>query len=184
MLAVEFELEPGGLSKPITDKALVEHFDVDPGTVLPLAQVREAVLEIRRGKGMLIDPRDADTRSAGSFFLNPSLDSDFVEELVRRYPPAADKDDGLPRRELADDRERVSAARPISHAGFEPGYGNKDGIAISGKHVLALTNRGSGSAAEAVWLAREIAERVWKKFEVELRPEPVFVGHSWSASTG
>jgi UDP-N-acetylmuramate dehydrogenase len=186
VLAVEFMLEPGGLSKPIADESLAKHLGVPLGAVLPLGQVRDAVTEIRRGKGMVIDriDPDPDSRSAGSFFLNPSFDAEFVAGLLEGYPPAADEDNGLPRRELEGGRVRISAAWLISHAGFERGDGYEDGIAISGKHILALVNRGSGSAAQAVSLAREIAERVWEKFEVELVPEPVFVGHSWSAGTG
>lgn len=181
VLAVEFMLEPGGISKPIADEPLAKRLGVPLGTVLPLRQVRDAVLEIRHDKGMLIDRADRDTRSAGSFFLNPSLDVEVVAELLERYPPAADGGNGLPRRELEGDQVRISAAWLISHAGFERGQGHEDGIAISGKHILAITNRGSGSAAQVVSLAREIAERVWDKFEVELVPEPVFIGISWSA---
>ena len=183
VLSVEFELTPGGLSKPINDKALASQLEQPEGAVLPLEQVRAAVMAIRKKKGMLLDPEDPDTRSAGSFFLNPSIDRAVFGSILQAYPAARDVDEGLPNHRLDNGRVRVSAAWLIDHAGFEKGYGSEGGIAISGKHVLALTNRGSGTAAEAVALAREIAERVWQKFEVELRPEPVFVGHSWSAET-
>jgi UDP-N-acetylmuramate dehydrogenase len=183
VLMVEFKLETGGLAKPIADKALAQSLGVPLGTRLPLGEVRDAVLALRRERGMLIDPSDPDTRSAGSFFLNPSIDAETLEAIMRSYPPAADEVKGLPHREIGGDRFRVSAAWMIAHAGFKRGYGTRDGIAISGKHVLALTNRGSGSATQAVSLAHEIARGVGEKFQVELIPEPVFVGHSWLDAT-
>jgi len=80
------------------------------------------------------------------------------------------------------DKVKTSAAWLIERAGFHRGYGDPGGIAISSKHTLALTNRGGGSTAELVALARKIARTVEQKFGVEIKPEPVFVGHAWSAS--
>ena len=74
---------------------------------------------------------------------------------------------------------KTSAAWLIERAGFQRGYGNPDGIAISSKHTLALTNRGAGTTTELVALAREIAAGVQDAFGVALVPEPVFVGHAW-----
>ena len=74
---------------------------------------------------------------------------------------------------------KTSAAWLIERAGFTRGYGDPATVAISGKHTLALTNRGAGTTAELVALAREIATGVWAAFGVELVPEPVFAGHAW-----
>jgi len=79
----------------------------------------------------------------------------------------------------ADGLVKTSAAWLIERAGFHRGHGNPEGIAISSKHTLALTNRGAGTAAELVALAREIADGVHAAFGVALVPEPVFVGHRW-----
>ena len=86
---------------------------------------------------------------------------------------------GVPGFPEPDGRVKTCAAWLIEHAGFAKGYGDPDGIAISTKHVLALTNRGAGTTAELVALAREIARGVDDAFGVALHPEPVFVGHAW-----
>ena len=124
---------------------------MQPGEGAPLADVREAVLGLRRGKGMVLDPDDPDSVSAGSFFTNPILDAGGVRRArgARRRAP--------PRFPEADGRVKTSAAWLIERAGFQRGHGNPEGIAISSKHTLALTNRGAGTTAELLALAREIA---------------------------
>jgi UDP-N-acetylmuramate dehydrogenase len=137
-----------------------------------LGEVRAAVLALRRGKGMVLDPGDPDSVSAGSFFTNPILAAaDFatLEARAPAPPPAFPEPDG---------RVKTSAAWLIERAGFGRGYG--DGrVGISTKHTLALVNRGGASTAELVALAREIAGGVRERFGVALAPEPVFVGHDW-----
>ena len=125
--------------------------------------MREAVLALRRRKGMVIDPADPDTVSAGSFFTNPILDR----------PP-----DGAPFWPEPDGRFKVSAAWLIEQAGFHKGYGNGR-AGISTKHTLALVNRGDATTAELMALAHEIAGGVNERFGVALHPEPVLVGHEW-----
>ena len=125
--------------------------------------MREAVLALRRGKGMVIDPADPDSVSAGSFFTNPILDA----------PP-----DGAPAWPEPDGRVKTSAAWLIEQAGFHKGYGNGR-VGISTKHTLALVNRGGATTAELMALAREIAAGVHERFGVALHPEPVLVGHEW-----
>jgi UDP-N-acetylmuramate dehydrogenase len=174
VLAVRFALEPSGMSAPVRYAELARTLGVELGARAPLADVREAVLALRRAKGMVLDPGDPDTVSAGSFFTNPVLDADAFAALEARAgadPPAWPQDDG---------RVKTSAAWLIERAGFHRGHGNPDGIAISSKHTLALTNRGAGTTAELVALAREIAGGVRAAFGVELTPEPVFVGHAWA----
>jgi UDP-N-acetylmuramate dehydrogenase len=138
----------------------------------PLADVREAVLGLRRGKGMVIDARDPDSVSAGSFFTNPILDADAFEALAARAGEAP------PRFPEADGRVKTSAAWLIERAGFHRGDG-RGRVGISTKHSLALVNRGGATTAELVGLAHEIAAGVRERFGVDLHPEPIFVGHSW-----
>ena len=128
-----------------------------------LQGVRDAVLALRRGKGMVLDPDDHDTWSAGSFFTNPVIDP-------RRVP------DGAPAFPQPDGRVKTSAAWLIDHAGFAKGFALPDSrVAISSKHVLALTNRGGGTTAELVALAQAIQRGVSETYNIALVPEPVFV---------
>jgi UDP-N-acetylmuramate dehydrogenase len=173
VLRVAFALEPSPLSRPIRYAELARRLGVKQGERAPLAEVRDAVLALRRGKGMVLDEADADSVSAGSFFTNPILGPDEFARLEARAgerPPAWPEDGG---------RVKTSAAWLIERAGFAKGHGDPAGIAISGKHVLALTNRGAGTTADLVALAREIADGVEQAFGVRLVPEPVFVGHAW-----
>jgi UDP-N-acetylmuramate dehydrogenase len=169
VLRVSFRLEASEQARPIRYGELARAVDNDRS----LTAVREAVLTLRRSKGMVLDPDDRDTFSAGSFFTNPILDAAQFDALRARAG------DGVPGFTEPDGRVKTSAARLIEHAGFAKGYGNPRGIAISSKHVLALTNRGAGTTAELVALAQEIARGVDKTFGVALYPEPVFAGHTW-----
>jgi UDP-N-acetylmuramate dehydrogenase len=180
VLSVSFALdtEEAGSSRPIRYAELARTLGVEVGETAPLADVREAVLALRRGKGMVLDPEDPDTRSAGSFFTNPILEAADFEALRARAGA------GLPAFPEPDGRTKTSAAWLIQHAGFTKGYGNPRGIAISSKHVLALTNRGEGTTAELVALAQEIGARVEEAFGVALHPEPVFAGHAWVPTPG
>jgi UDP-N-acetylmuramate dehydrogenase len=107
------------------------------------------------------------------------LDTDAFEALRARTAERLGLDTRPPAWPAGDGRVKTSAAWLIERAGFHRGYGNPEGIAISGKHTLALTNRGAGTTAELVALAREIAGGVHDAFGVDLVPEPVFVGHAW-----
>ncbi len=173
ILAVTFALERRELSGPLAYAELARTLGVRPGEGAPLADVREAVLGLRRGKGMVLDPEDPDTVSAGSFFTNPILEADefaALEERADERPPRFPEDDG---------RVKTSAAWLIERAGFHRGYGDPEGIAISSKHTLALTNRGGGSTEELLALARGIAGGVHERFGVRLEPEPTLVGVAW-----
>ena len=168
VLAVSFTLfDNRGCSEPVRYAELARALGVEIGQRAPLAGVREAVLALRRGKGMVLDETDPDTRSAGSFFTNPIVGRDVFERL-----------DGVPAWPLPDGRVKVSAAWLIERSGFHKGYG--DGPAgISSKHTLALVNRGGARTADLVALAREVAAGVRERFGIDLHPEPVFVGHAW-----
>ncbi|HEY6695442.1 MAG TPA: UDP-N-acetylmuramate dehydrogenase [Solirubrobacteraceae bacterium] len=163
VLSVTFVLREGAMSGPLRYADLARALDVPIGGSAPLAEVRDAVLTLRRRKGMVIDPADPDSVSAGSFFTNPVLET----------APA-----GAPAWPEPDGRVKASAAWLIEQAGFHRGYGNGR-IGISTKHTLALVNRGGGTTAELMALAREIAGAVRERFGIELHPEPVLVGHAW-----
>jgi UDP-N-acetylmuramate dehydrogenase len=181
VLRVRFALrDHGGLSEPIRYVELARTLGVQPGERAPVSAVREAVLALRRGKGMVLDPADADSVSAGSFFTNPILEADAFAALEQRVRERLGPDVHVPAFPEPDGRVKTSAAWLIERAGFAKGHGRADGIAISTKHVLALTNRGTGTTEELVALAREIASGVQDAFGVALVPEPVFVGHNWT----
>src|SRR4051812_40593873 len=175
VLAVTFALERRELSGPLAYAELARTLDVRPGEGAPLADVRDAVLGLRRGKGMVLDADDPDSVSAGSFFTNPILDAEAFAELERR----ASEHGRPPRFPAPDGRIKTSAAWLIERAGFHRGHGDPRGIAISSKHTLALTNRGAGTAAELLALARQIAGGVRERFGVLLEPEPTLIGIPW-----
>ena len=130
--------------------------------------MRDAVLALRRGKGMVIDSDDPDTVSAGSFFTNPILD-EAAFAAIDGEPPRFPEPHG---------RVKTSAAWLIERAGFHKGD-TRGNVGISTKHSLALINRGGATTTELVAFAREIAQGVRERFGVELHPEPIFVGHDW-----
>jgi UDP-N-acetylmuramate dehydrogenase len=172
VLEVAFRLREQRESGPLRYAELARRLGVPVGGSAPLEDVREAVLDLRRGKGMVVDPADGDSVSAGSFFTNPILSPEAFAELQARAgepPPAFPEPDG---------RIKTSAAWLIERAGFARGHGSGR-AGISSKHTLALVNRGGASTAELVALAREIAAGVRERFGVDLVPEPVFVGHEW-----
>lgn len=164
VLEVVLQLRLGDLGTPIGYAELGRRLGIEPGERAPLAEVRDAVLALRRGKGMVLDETDHDTWSAGSFFTNPVLEADAVP-------------DGAPAWPQPDGRVKTSAAWLIEQAGFARGHGN-DRAALSGKHTLAVTNRGGATAADLVTLAREIRDGVRARFGIELVNEPVLVGCS------
>ncbi|GLW99612.1 UDP-N-acetylmuramate dehydrogenase [Microtetraspora sp. NBRC 16547] len=169
VLAVTYSLTRSVLSGPVAYKELAVRLGVEIGDRVPLAEAREAVLALRRGKGMVLDPHDPDTRSAGSFFTNPVLDAAAAADLELRAP-------GHPRWDMPDGAVKVPAAWLIENAGFPKGY-EKGRVRISTKHTLALTNpTGEAGAAELLALAREVRDGVREKFGVTLVNEPVMVG--------
>ncbi len=175
VLEVGFRLAASPLSGPIRYAELARTLGVAVGDRVPLAEVREAVLGLRRGKGMVLDDGDPDTYSVGSFFVNPVLDAAAHADLLRRCEARLGPDVAPPAWPGGDGGVKTSAAWLIERAGFAKGY-QRDGVGISGKHTLALTNRGSGSSKALLELATEIRDGVRDAFGVTLRPEPVLVG--------
>jgi UDP-N-acetylmuramate dehydrogenase len=167
---VHFQLtDRGGLSAPVRYKDLAAALDLALGERAPLKAVREAVLEQRRRRGMVLDPADHDTWSAGSFFTNPILSAaEFaaLEERCETPPPRYPEPDG---------RIKTSAAWLIEQAGFAKGHGAGPAT-LSTKHTLALTNRGGASTADLLRLAAELRDGVAARFGIALAPEPILVG--------
>ncbi|PMC67933.1 UDP-N-acetylmuramate dehydrogenase [Corynebacterium aurimucosum] len=186
VLAIELQLTTDGLSKPLRFGQLTQN----PGERRPVAEVREEVLKLRRSKGMVLDPQDHDTWSAGSFFTNPIVEpqlADSIQETVRASRGDEDAD-RMPRHavggtttsgEGGEGKEKLSAAWLIERAGFAKGYPGEESGAratLSTKHTLALTNRGEATADDIVALAREIRAGVQEAFGVTLEPEPIWLG--------
>jgi UDP-N-acetylmuramate dehydrogenase len=148
---------------PVRYLELARRLGVEPGERAPSEEVREVVLDLRRSKGMVLDPDDHDTWSVGSFFVNPVV-------------PAETVPDGCPNW-VVDDQVKLSAAWLIERAGFGKGYRLEHGaVAVSTKHTLALTNRGGATTKELLDLARVIRDGVEARFGIRLRPEAHLVG--------
>lgn len=195
VVSLEIDLaDEAGLSAPIAYAQLASALGVDLGSRLPIADVRRTVLALRSSKGMVLDPADPDTFSAGSFFTNPIVSESFARGLpadAPRWPIDEDGDDAvvIPLGEWDGSvpspsfehgaRVKLSAAWLIERAGIGRGFrlpGSRAGI--STKHTLALTNTGGATADEIAALARFVQARVAAEFGVVLQPEPVFVGVS------
>jgi UDP-N-acetylmuramate dehydrogenase len=175
VLEVTFALRRDSLSAPVRYAELAGRLGVGVGDQAPLGKVRDAVLELRRGKGTLLDPGDPDTASAGSFFTNPVLDRPAFAE-VERIAVAAWPGTQVPSYPAEDDCVKVPAAWLIERAGFTKGFEGPGAARISTKHSLALTNSGGATAADLMGLARQVVAGVRERFGVELTNEPTLVG--------
>jgi UDP-N-acetylmuramate dehydrogenase len=169
VLSVDFRLAVQPLSAPVRYPELARALGVAVGDAAKSADVAAAVLSLRRGKGMVLDPADHDTWSAGSFFTNPVLDPAAAAGFAAR---AGTED--YPRWPAGADT-KLSAAWLIEHAGFAKGYGSGP-VTVSTKHTLALTNRGGATTADLLALAREIRDGVRERYGVTLVAEPRLVG--------
>lgn len=165
VLSVTFQLRLGSLSQPIRYPELARRLGVAVGDRAETTAVRAAVLALRAAKGMVLAADDPDTWSAGSFFTNPVLDP----AAAARLPADA------PRFGQPDGRTKTSAAWLIEQAGFGKGFGT-GAARLSSKHTLALTNRGTATAADVTALARQIRAGVQQRFGITLVAEPVLVG--------
>ncbi|MGW2202169.1 UDP-N-acetylmuramate dehydrogenase [Streptomyces sp. NPDC001774] len=179
VLRVRFGLEDAaGLSAPVKYAETARALGVEAGDRVPLAQARETVLKLRAGKGMVLDPDDHDTWSAGSFFTNPILTAAEYETFLVRVAERLGADVTPPAFPAgADGDVKTSAAWLIDKAGFTKGYGSGP-ARISTKHTLALTNRGEATTEDLLALAREVVAGVRDAFGITLVNEPVTVGVS------
>jgi UDP-N-acetylmuramate dehydrogenase len=161
VLDVTFALHVSAESRPIGYAELARRLGVEVGDTAPLADVRAAVIELRRGKGMVLDPADPDSRSAGSFFTNPIV-------------PAERAVEGCPSWPAGDGHVKLSAAWLVQHAGF--GRGTRHGhVGTSSRHSLALTTEPGATASELLAFADGIVAAVREQFGVTLEREPTAV---------
>lgn len=179
-----------GVSAPIAFPQLAAALGVEVGTQVALAEVRNSVLALRASKGMVLDPADPDTASAGSFFMNPIVTENFARHLpadAPRYPVARLEHDRvlplgaevppLPSTQSGPNLVKLSAAWLIENAGISKGYRIPGShAAISSKHTLAITNQGGATAAEVVGLATYVQAMVQSHFGIILYPEPNLIG--------
>lgn len=168
ILSVTFRLRRSG-EATVKYPELQKYLEENHISRTDLRGVRGAVITIRKRKGMVLDPHDPDTRSDGSFFMNPVIDAAQYVELAHVAPDAPHYP--------ADDGVKLSAAWLIEHAGFAKGFTHGN-VGLSTKHSLAIVNRGGGKAAEVVELVKMIQDRVRERFGVEIQPEPNFIGFS------
>ena len=176
ILSVTFRLAEQPLSGPVRYAELAAALGVAIGDRVPGAEARSAVLELRRRKAMVIDPADPDTRSVGSFFVNPVLNRAALAAVEAAVRARCGKGTPVPRFDAGDGLVKVPAAWLIERAGFGRGYSPGDGVRISAKHTLALVNSGSATTAALMALARDIRDGVRDAFGVSLAPEPDLVG--------
>jgi UDP-N-acetylmuramate dehydrogenase len=173
VLTVEFQLPLGRMSAPVRYAELARVLGVEQGQRAYSNDVRREVLRLRASKGMVLDPADRDTYSTGSFFTNPIVPAEVAAGLPENAPQYPAGSDGL---------VKLSAAWLIDQAGFGKGFGLGAGsvsggrASLSTKHTLAITNRGSASAADMVAIAREVRAGVVGRFGIELHPEPLLIG--------
>ena len=175
ILSVAFSLKPGGRAG-LEYRELAKRFAAR-GTPPAIAEVRQAVLEIRAAKGMLIRPGDPDCRSAGSFFKNPMVSGERasrIEQLARERGLLL-PEERLPGFSAENENIKLPAAWLIEKSGFSRGYA-RGRAGLSTKHTLAIVNRGGATAGEILGLMREVQSGVNATFGIDLQPEPVFVG--------
>ncbi len=164
VVAVTLRLRPDG-APTMRYAELLRHATAEAS----LAEVREAVLGLRRGKSMVIDPADENRRSAGSFFLNPVVSAAEADRVAAVAP------EDLPRWDQPDGQVKLSAAWLIERSGLPKGSGD-GAVGLSTRHTLAVVNRGGARASDIVAFAGAVRKRVEQRFGVSLCPEPVFVG--------
>ena len=176
VLDVTFRLARQPLSAPVRYAELATELGIGLGEQAGVAEVRAAVVKIRARKGMVLNPGDPDTRSAGSFFTNPVVTA---SGLARVEAAAAAAGAGpVPRYPAGDGLVKVPAAWLIEHAGFGKGHGAPSPARVSTKHTLALVNTGAATTADLLALAREIVSGVQARYGITLTPEPTLIGVS------
>lgn len=171
IVEVQFRLARSPLGVPLRYPELTRALGVGEGGRAPLPAVRQRVIELRRGKGMVFDPADPASRSAGSFFTNPIVDPQTFAAFSAKLPA----DVTPPSWPAPGGAIKLSAAWLIERAGFTKGT-TRGRVGLSSKHALALVNRGGATAHELLALAHEIRDTVHDKLGIELVPEPVIVG--------
>ena len=174
VLDVTFRLARQPLSAPVRYAELAAELGVEMGEQAAVSEVRAAVIKIRSRKGMVLNPGDPDTRSAGSFFTNPVITAG---EFAGVESAATARGVGpVPHFPAGEGRVKVPAAWLIERSGFAKGYGAPGRARVSSKHTLALVNAGEATTADLLALAREIVSGVQAAYGVTLTPEPILIG--------
>lgn len=164
---VAFRLRTDG--RPVIRYAELERAVGSGGTPPDAATVRQAVMALRRGKGMVLET--GAPRSVGSFFVNPIVDAQCLAAVEK----AAGDGNAVPRFPAGESLFKIPAAWLIEHAGFGRGY-RRGSVGVSEHHALALVHHGGGRTRDLVALAVAIRDGVEQRFGIRLRPEPVFWG--------
>jgi UDP-N-acetylmuramate dehydrogenase len=176
VIRVSFRLNSDGRSQPIRYSELARTLGIDEDERAPAADVRAAVLELRAGKGMVLDPADHDTWSVGSFFTNPIVPQEHLPAVLTKIVDVLGAEARVPQFP-AESGVKLSAGWLIERAGFGRGYPDAGAPArLSTKHSLALTNRGNARTSDIIDLARQVRDGVHARFGLWLEPEPVLVG--------
>ncbi|MGH3249802.1 MAG: UDP-N-acetylmuramate dehydrogenase [Trebonia sp.] len=174
VLDVTFRLARQPLSTPVKYAELAAELGIEMGEQAGVGEVRAAVIKIRSRKGMVLNPGDPDTRSAGSFFTNPVITAG---EFTGVEAAAAARGVGpVPRYPAGEGLVKVPAAWLIERSGFAKGHGAPGPARVSSKHTLALVNAGGATTADVLALAREIVSGVRAAYGVTLTPEPILIG--------
>ncbi|CRZ16327.1 UDP-N-acetylmuramate dehydrogenase [Mycolicibacterium neworleansense] len=177
VLEVEFALDPAGRSAPLRYRELATALGVEPGERADPMRVRQTVLQLRAGKGMVLDADDHDTWSVGSFFTNPVVSQAEFERVQAIYRADPSAGDGPVPHYPAPDGVKLAAGWLVEHAGFGKGYpGDGAPARLSTKHALAVTNRGEANSADVIALARAVQAGVKERFGITLQPEPILLG--------
>ncbi|USR79114.1 UDP-N-acetylmuramate dehydrogenase [Arcanobacterium pinnipediorum] len=183
VLQVNFHTRRATLSAPVKYGELARTLGIELGGRAPATEVRQAVLELRRSKSMVLDDNNRNTYSAGSFFTNPVLTLDQAHRLPGDAPQFPVTNHATINQiggqgQVVPGLVKTSAAWLITHAGFDKGFQISSTASLSTDHCLAVTNRGNASAQDIIDLARVVRDGVREAFGVTLVPEPVFVGLS------
>ena len=155
---VTFKLKREKNSNITNYPQVAESLGINPGESVPIKELRKVIIEIRKSKGMVLNPNDHDTFSVGSFFINPVMS----KEVVPTNAPMYEHESG---------KVKTSAAWLIEQSGFEKGF-RHGGAIISSKHTLAISNSGNATAEDVIELSNRIKSGVKQKFGIELNIEP------------
>jgi UDP-N-acetylmuramate dehydrogenase len=173
ILSVTYRLQPGG-EAAIRYPELRQYLEEQGIAASDLPAVRRAVIAIRKRKGMVLDPADPDTRSDGSFFMNPVIPIEQLDAFLTRARAVTSGEAKIPHFPSGVD-VKLSAAWLIEHAGFHKGFVHGH-VGLSSKHTLAIINRGGGTATEVLELVGMVQSKVRETFGIEIHPEPTLVG--------
>jgi len=167
ILQVTFALTRSHLSAPITYRELATALDVPLDSRLPLTDIADAVIAVRRRKGMVLDPSDPDNRSAGSIFLGPVIDAHQAETLQRKGGSPHTYNDG---------HTRIGSSWLLRAAGYELGQEITPGVRVSSKHHTLVADTGATAAGFAA-ASSTLRAHVHQATGITLTFEPDLIGH-------